>query len=379
MNSNDEHYNDISLPPLFEDAYIGATYIYRETLSEEKHVYVANGRMDDKPYVIKQLSQFDEQVYRALRKEKPAGIPQIFEVNRLRIREEDCLVLIEEYVEGESLTCFLKTHRIDAQGAERIIRGLCMSLQSLHDLKPQVIHRDVKPDNIIIRSDGRVCLIDFNIARQFAGTKKRDTVIMGTEGFAAPEQFGFAESDVRTDVYGLGATLLYMIETCGIESKELRAFGSRCTAIDPDGRPQTVSEVLGLLDGAEGVASSSGSDKKAGEKAYALPGFRSDVLSNRILGLLAYGMIIYLSVQMKFDNTRLKCEHPGIASIAYKLVTFMILSTVLLFSCNYMGMQEKIGMIKNSKGLIRVLLVIIMDFLIIVSYLVIFTAFVRMI
>lgn len=82
----------------------------------------------------------------------------------------------------------------------------------LHRQNPPVIHRDVKPDNILVMGDGTVILTDFNIARHVSGVKSRDTLIMGTAGYAAPEQFGFAESDARTDVYGLGATVRELLK-----------------------------------------------------------------------------------------------------------------------------------------------------------------------
>lgn len=92
-----------------------------------------------------------------------------------------------------------------------VIRSLCDILHKLHGNLPPIIHRDIKPSNIIFSSDGVVKLIDFNAARELRAEQNEDTRLMGTRRFAAPEQYGFGQSDPRTDIYALGITFYYML------------------------------------------------------------------------------------------------------------------------------------------------------------------------
>ena len=133
-----------------------------------------------------------------------SGIPQIFYC----AEENGTLILIEEYIKGSSLSKILDSSDFfsETEAAALIIR-LCDILSPLHSLNPPVIHRDIKPTNILISSDGVPKLIDFNAAKQVLSEKTRDTILMGTVDYAAPEQYGFRQSDPRTDIYALGVLL----------------------------------------------------------------------------------------------------------------------------------------------------------------------------
>lgn len=100
---------------------------------------------------------------------------------------------------------------LSEENAAFVIRSLCDILHKLHGNLPPIIHRDIKPSNIIFSSDGVVKLIDFNAARELRAEQNEDTRLMGTRRFAAPEQYGFGQSDPRTDIYALGITFYYML------------------------------------------------------------------------------------------------------------------------------------------------------------------------
>ena len=97
---------------------------------------------------------------------------------------------------------------LTAAQAKQITRQLCMALWVLHSLG--VVHRDVKPDNVIIRGTEAV-LIDFDASRIYKNENREDTQILGTTGFAAPEQYGLSQSDGRADIYALGVLLNIML------------------------------------------------------------------------------------------------------------------------------------------------------------------------
>jgi serine/threonine protein kinase len=87
---------------------------------------------------------------------------------------------------------------------------LCECLDSLHKLNPPIIHRDIKPENIIYHNN-KVTLLDFGIARFLDSKKSKDTLILGSVGYAAPEQFGFQQSNPQTDIYALGKLMNYLL------------------------------------------------------------------------------------------------------------------------------------------------------------------------
>lgn len=136
------------------------------------------------------------------------------------IHEDNTLYVVMDYIEGESLARVLKEQ--GSQGQEDVIewgKQLCDALDYLHTRKPPVIYRDMKPGNVMLKPDGTVKIIDFGIAREYREERTEegekqvdDTTMLGTKGYAAPEQFGGqGQTDARTDVYCLGATLYHLL------------------------------------------------------------------------------------------------------------------------------------------------------------------------
>jgi serine/threonine protein kinase len=145
------------------------------------------------PGILKQLSH--------------PGIPRIVDI----FEERDNLYMVMDYIEGDTLEAYVRKARgLNEDRIFDIALQLSEILSYLHGLKPPIIYRDLKPANIIITLDGRVKLIDFGISRAYKENQERDTMIMGSNGYAAPEQYGGAQSSIQTDIYGLGATLYYM-------------------------------------------------------------------------------------------------------------------------------------------------------------------------
>ncbi len=116
--------------------------------------------------------------------------------------------LVMDFVEGETLECILRRRgRLSVGEALDIAVQIAEVLEYLHGRPRPVIFRDLKPANVILGPDGTARLIDFGIARFFQSGKTSDTRALGTPGYAAPEQYGRGQSDARTDLYALGATL----------------------------------------------------------------------------------------------------------------------------------------------------------------------------
>lgn len=148
-------------------------------------------------------------------------------------------VIIEEYINGENISDRLANGKqFSKSEVMSILWQLVDGLIVLHKLG--IIHRDIKPGNLIWQS-GNIYLIDFEVARQPKKETECDTFLLGTRGYAAPEQYGFAQTDVRSDIYSLGVTLK---EIAGADiSPELAELLQRCTALDPAQRFQSAAEI----------------------------------------------------------------------------------------------------------------------------------------
>ena len=184
------------------------------------------------------------EVYEMLLKIRCDNLPEILDV----IAVEDGQIVLEEYISGMSIAQVMETNRYHKQGARHVLAALCHALSVLH--QRGVVHRDVKPENVMISDTGRVVLIDFNVSRT-VGEGSRDTVIMGTVGYVAPEQLGLSQSDARTDIYAAG--VLYNVMLTGQHPSVTLASGKvghivrKCTAVNPKERYQTAGDLWNAL------------------------------------------------------------------------------------------------------------------------------------
>lgn len=159
---------------------------------------------------------------------------------------ESSRFVIREYIEGQTLEEYVHSHTFTERAVIDVGIRLCDVLRYLHTQTPPVLHRDIKPQNIIRKADGSVFLIDFGIARNFTEEKETDTVWCGTRGYAAPEQYGYMQTGVYSDIYSLGTVLAWMIEEGRLAVKEqeaLRKVLAKCTAFAPEDRYQDAGEV----------------------------------------------------------------------------------------------------------------------------------------
>ena len=172
------------------------------------------------------------------------NLPEIYDAITL----DDGQIVLEEFISGMTVADVMKGGNYRYRGAKRVLTSVCNALDILH--KNNIVHRDIKPENIIISDDGRVVLIDLNISRKVT-TNTKDTVIMGTVGYASPEQLGVTGSDARTDIYAMGVLLNVMLT--GKHPSETLAHGrsgkivKKCTDISPDNRYQTSKKLIEAL------------------------------------------------------------------------------------------------------------------------------------
>lgn len=175
--------------------------------------------------------------------------------------EEGVRYLIRTWLPGSSLSQIQKKEGVFSP--ERCVqagKALCLLLEQMHGMEPPVIHRDIKPENVILSPMGEPCLIDFDIAREYKRGQEADTVFMGTRCTAAPEQYGYAQTDERTDLYALGVTLRYMLtgsyEPAALAQADCPERLKRClqkaSAFSPDDRYHSAKEFRHALSSGDG-------------------------------------------------------------------------------------------------------------------------------
>ena len=148
--------------------------------------------------------------------------------------DESETVIVEEFIQGETLL----DKKLNEAQAWKILLQMCDGLKELHTQK--IIHRDIKPSNLILQGE-RIRLIDFDAARIFKDGKESDTKLLGTKGYAPPEQFGSGQTDPRSDIYSLGITIKNLLgSNCG---GRLQKILDKCTELDPKHRFQNVDEL----------------------------------------------------------------------------------------------------------------------------------------
>ncbi len=218
---------------------------YKDTgfLDIKKNIKLTQDTSTGKIYVKKYLtSRSLYEIYTTLKQCNFEGVPKIFDL----FFEDNCYVLIEEYIEGKTLQQLLdeKSMIFTPDRVEEIVCFLCKTLRPIH--KAGIVHRDITAANIMYSCDNRIYLIDFGNSRTHKSDRSTDTEFIGTQNYAAPEQFGFGQSDHRTDIYAIGV-LMNVLLTGGKYPYEQFYNGSftkvirRCTAVKPNERYNSVA------------------------------------------------------------------------------------------------------------------------------------------
>lgn len=236
-------------------------------------VYLAMNERANKQWAIKEVRKDGTKDYEVvkqgliaetdiLKRLNHPHLPSIIDV----IDCDDTFLIVMDYIEGRTLDYWLKKE--GAQPQERVVewaKQICDVLGYLHSRKPPIIYRDLKPSNVMLKPDGKIMIIDFGTAREFKEQSIEDTKCLGTQGYAAPEQYGgHGQTDARTDIYNLGATMYHLLtghnpslppyEMYPIRqwnpalSSGLEAIVTKCTQRNPNDRYQSCAELMYALE-----------------------------------------------------------------------------------------------------------------------------------
>lgn len=303
--------------------------------------------------VEKRVSSELKHIYDFLKENNTRGVPQIQEC----ILEEDSLIIIEEYVAGRTLEAIVREAPLGEEEVVRIILQLCDILDVLHNATPSIICRDIKAENIMIDLEGCVWLVDFNIARTFQEGKKRDTVILGTAEYAAPEQFGFFQTDNRTDIYALGVLINYMM-TRKFPVEEMvkgRLFQivQKCTYLEPGKRYQDIEKVKEELFQLY-PSYRKQKERNTDKKSFVPPGFRSNTFWKKIVAVIGYLFCVWFSFSME-----IKSENVVLSGWLLRVEQGIIFVSQMLFVgvvCNYRGWRDQIPLFNKKSRYVRIVL-----------------------
>lgn len=350
------------------------------SLNEKGNVRLVRNAITGKIAVKKTVRLEQKYIYVFLQFHENPYIPDIYEC----LEYDSQCVIIEEYIEGRTLADVLHEKHISEEKASFIVKKICHALHPLHTATPSIVCRDLKPENIMITSFGEVKLVDFDIARIVQPDKNRDTVVMGTEGFAAPEQFGHGQTDPRSDIYTLGILLNYLLlEKFPVEEIANGKLGEiirKCIAINPQERYQSVMELSAELEKIYPTKNQTENNKKLKSdkefqsqeiswRRYLPPGFRSGSLWKMIVSCIGYFLIGIFCFTMEMVRDDVVISGPLVWIERTLLFLAQIGEVGIIF--DYMGIRSRIPFLREQSRFISFFGYIACWFLLLIGFAVI--------
>lgn len=302
--------------------------IVKEIDADHQVIREENGNL----YFRKLLRVYNTDVYAWL-KEHPSGyFPKVLSYEETG----KGLLVKEEYVNGKPLNEVLP---FLSEGEKAgIFSEVLEAVSYLHQANPPIVHRDIKEENILVMKDGCVKLCDYNAAKIVQKNEPRDTVLIGTEGLAAPEQYGFGSSDERTDIYALGILIRDMFPG----DKHMLKVADRCTQLKPEDRYQSIDELKTDM-------------KRRIHFHINIPGFRTGNPRNMFIAITAYLFIFYVILNMNFTSK----DGAVITDLAYirteRLVYILILFAYVDLFTGWTGIYSHLLWMKSKKRVLKVL------------------------
>lgn len=335
-----------------EERYALSCYETLMQLQDGKEIYLVRNVDTQELYVKKILDIYNQFIYERLMELNIPNIPKVI----LLVEDNGKLIVIEEYIHGDSLEKLLsKNGLMTEEQVIKIMQDLCGILECFHTCIPPIIHRDIKPSNIIISKDGVVKLIDFNAAKEYRNDKYEDTRLIGTQEFAAPEQYGFGQSTPQTDIYAMGITMNYLLT--GKYPKEelwngsLKKVIEKCIAINPKERYSDIIKLKKNLNIDVKENKKSIFTRNLYPRKNLLPvGFRTGVLWKMILAVYGYLLIVGVFLNSTFQNPD-GTDETGFMLWSSKITVLLMMFGVVFIMGNYGGISYQFPFMKKSKVL----------------------------
>ena len=314
----------------------------------EKHgIFLVRNSATKELCVKKVQKTYNISIYNRLKDLAIKGIPAIYSIDE----SDGELTVIEQYVPGETLEGMLKESGAMSEDKIRDISiKICAILIRLHEQNPPIIHRDIKPSNVIVTPEGEIYLLDLNAAKFEDSSKDEDTVLLGTYGYAAPEQYGFGTSTAQTDIYVLGMLMNTMLR--GEYSKKIAGNSilseiiEKCVMIRPEDRYGSAKELEAVLI----------SPTKRKSISFMPPGFRTMNPLHMFIAVIGYMAIIAISlaIQSRYKDN-------SIATWYERVFCLIMMLSVVFLTADYGGIQGKLPLCRSQNVFIKILGIILFD------------------
>lgn len=299
-------------------------YFAERTISDK--IKLVRDENDDL-YIQKIISPAAADIYQRLKAVRSENIAAVYDVSP---NKDGTFTVTEEYIDGLSLYDIAQKRRFSAGEVRLYTDGLCCGAEALHGAG--IIHRDLTYNNILLSKYGVIKIVDFDISRTHKRGGKSDTEILGTPGFAAPEQYGFAQSDEKTDIYAIGSVMDFMLKNMDGSDKELAFIAQKCMSFSPHERFNDIRHL-----------------KTALRHAYHRDSPRPVL---KALRYLYYFVCISNAVTVFFMG------RPWMAVHISLLTFFVMLFPVMMFS-NEFNWQDRFPGFKYARGYIKVSIMIL--------------------
>ena len=351
------------LKKYFEDKM--SRYRVLTTFSENKKskVFLVQDIESNAIYIKKILINYDKKIYERIKSINNKFTPKIYEI----LEYDNNLILIEEFINGMTLETLLNENNgiLSEKETTKYVICLCEILEELHGLENPIIHRDIKPSNIIISNDNVLKLIDYDVSRIYKEEENKDTVIMGTHEYAPPEQYGFSQTDCRSDIYSIGILMNFM--TTGDYPKNRKSDGvlkdiiEKCTKFLSDDRYQCVNELkkdlISIMEKdndriciqdneiieEEAIKNK---DYKLDKEIYKyIPGFRTGYWWKSVIACLWY-LFLFLIVITIFPTSK---------TILSDFTLFITLVVLTIIDTNFLNIRRFLPIIKSENIKARIL------------------------
>ncbi len=291
---------------------------FREIGQINKNTVVVYNDYLQRQMILKILPRQNLPVLKDIMKIKHPNLMEIYDVMDDGI---NCNCLCE-FVFGNNLDKIVYNKMgVDPKTAKKWMVQLCNGVETLH--QKNIIHRDITPNNVMIDYEGNIKLIDFNISRERKQSASRDTTVMGTAGYASPEQFGFTQTGFGADIYAMGVLLNFML-TGKMPNEKLcsgkyASIVKKATQIKEEDRYSNVYQMELALQG-------NGNEKLSFADKFLLnlPGFRSNKTSHKviaIIGYVLYFILLYCAIDVTFINGDVESLINGF--VAWSLVPYI--------------------------------------------------------
>lgn len=204
----------------------------RNTITAYRHS--ESGKM----LLVIEMPEHNDGVFKRLIGKKRPNLPEIYDL----CHGENGMLVLEEFIDGKNLSELMANETVSEKSAVKYCLDVCEALKFLHSQR--IIHRDIKPPNVMIDGSGNAVLIDMQSSRLMSDEKDNDTQNLGTVGYAAPEQYGIFQSSPATDIYALGVMLNELLTgehpSVRIPKGHLGRVVSKCTETNIAKRYRTV-------------------------------------------------------------------------------------------------------------------------------------------